>query len=187
MSPWLTVSVGGSGIYSKLFRLAPYMYGHTKMLNREGVTSAIWKEAKHVFTWFLRLNILESSVWTNTVLQHNWSQWSFFYSGRTWSGKKIIWKWEFGYGKTFCYLNNFWIWCFCQTLFRVFRVFKLIKKINSWLHLLFPFPDSIFLPYQFSQSRKRPLTLVTLVTYGQLNFYLKGIQLLRYTTSHNLS
>ena len=30
---------GGSGIvYSKLFRLAPYMYGHTKMLNIKGVT-----------------------------------------------------------------------------------------------------------------------------------------------------
>ena len=54
---------------------------------------------------------------------------------------------------------------------------------KTFLHLKI----AIFYHINFCQSRKRPLILVTLVTYGQLNFHLKEIQLLRYTTSHNLS
>ena len=136
------------------------MYGHTKMLDREVVTYAKWKAAKHVFTWFLRLNILESPVWTN-IMQHNRFRVVFFL---LW--QKLIWQKKSANGIVLplAYLNSHSRWHFC-----------------------FHFQIAIFCHINFCQSRKRPLILVTLVTYGQLNFHLKEIQLLRYTTSHNLS
>ena len=130
------------------------------------------ESSKTCFHMIFEAKHSRKSCITNIVLQHNRFRVLFFYSGRFWSGKNYL---QVAFFlplamKIFCYLNSFWIWCFCQTLFWVFKLKKnLIGDGIFCFHLQIAF----FLLYQLLRSRTRPLILVTLVAlaYGGMGSF----------------